>query len=92
MPILAGRCDSLQNTFNGPGQTPTLPTDESQTPILGSEGAECGALSRVPAEDNLQIPSDPRFVQLLDLWDTLPEHIKLSIHALSTSAILGDLS
>ena len=68
MPILAGRCDSLQNTFNGPGQTPTLPADDSQTPIMGSGGAECGALSDDSSQSS---QSDPALSELIRAWPTL---------------------
>ncbi len=69
MPILAGRCDSLQNTFNGPGQTPTLPSDESQTPITGSGGAECGAL---PDDSHSTAHTqDSALTELIRVWPEL---------------------
>jgi hypothetical protein len=92
MPILAGRCDSLQNALNGPGQTPTLPVNSTETPISASGGAECGALSSKPDPGTNQEQLDPQLEQLLRSWDILPKHIKLSILALVTSSIQGGQS
>jgi len=60
-----------------------------ETPISESGGAECSALSSNPDLNSNQEQLDPQLEQILRFWDTLPEHIKLSIHALVSSSTHG---
>lgn len=75
--------------MNEPGGTRTLLADESQTPISGSRGAECGALSSTSVLSSHSEPLDPCFEMLLQSWKSLPSHIKESIHILVSSTIKG---
>lgn len=81
---LKKRCRIACESMSGWGGTRTVAESARKTACRLENGAKCGALDAPPA------PIDADLTRLIDVWQTLPGHVRRSIVALVNDATRGE--